>query len=110
MSSENNQARPESEPLLGRPGDVTQKAEEGLQWNLVTGTAVVAQAGTWILAALVWSAVFEAPFSFFSYHPVSLSAALVAMLSDKLSALEFSGCPHFHPSDSPPPTDFITEA
>lgn len=67
---EHNHAHAETEPLLGRPGDVTQKPSEGLQWNFVTGTAMIAQAGIWILAALVWSAVFEASFSFFSYHPV----------------------------------------
>jgi hypothetical protein len=70
MSSTNNHAGADTEPLLGRPGDVTQKSEEGLQWNIVTGTAMIAQAGIWILTALVWSAVFEANFSFFSYHPV----------------------------------------
>jgi hypothetical protein len=36
------------------------------------GTAVLAQAGIWILAALVWAAVFMADeIIFFSYHPVS---------------------------------------
>lgn len=89
---EQNPARDEEEPLLGRPGDVTQKPDEGFQWNIITGktssgkvdwrtsadrdlgTAAVAQAGTWILAALVWAAVFEADFSFFSYHPVRLTS------------------------------------
>jgi len=34
---ENNPARDEEEPLLGRPGDVTQQPEQGFQWNLLTG-------------------------------------------------------------------------
>ena len=51
---EHNTARSEEEPLLGRPGDATQKPEQGLQFNFITGTAVLAQAGIWILAALVW--------------------------------------------------------
>ena len=51
---EHNPARSEEEPLLGNPGDVTQKPEQGLQFNLITGTAILAQAGIWILAALVW--------------------------------------------------------
>lgn len=51
---EHNPARSEEEPLLGRPGDATQMPEQGLQFNFVTGTAIVAQAGAWILAALVW--------------------------------------------------------
>ena len=76
----------EDEPLLGRPGDASQTTD-GLQYNLVlgwwqiccdaeansiTGTAILAQAGIWILAALVWASVFMAPeFTFFCYHPVS---------------------------------------
>lgn len=32
-----NPARQEEEPLLGRPGDVTQKPEQGYHWNLLTG-------------------------------------------------------------------------
>jgi len=37
-TSERDLAREEQEPLLGRPGDVTQKPEQGFQWNIVTGT------------------------------------------------------------------------
>ena len=33
-----NPARDEEEPLLGRPGDVTQKPEQSLFANLITGT------------------------------------------------------------------------
>lgn len=69
--STQERAGADTEPLLGRPGDVTQRHDEGFQWNILTGTAAVAQAGIWILAALVWSAVFEAKFMFFSVHPVS---------------------------------------
>lgn len=35
---EQNPALQEEEPLLGRPGDVTQRPGQGLQFNLVTGT------------------------------------------------------------------------
>lgn len=35
---EQNPALEEDEPLLGRPGDVTQRPGQGLQFNLVTGT------------------------------------------------------------------------
>jgi hypothetical protein len=35
---EQNPALQESEPLLGRPGDATQKPGQGLQFNLFTGT------------------------------------------------------------------------
>lgn len=68
---EQDPARREEEPLLGRPGDATQLPEQGLQFNFITGTgrtsmdgvpttvltqntAILAQAGAWILAALVW--------------------------------------------------------
>jgi hypothetical protein len=76
----------EDEPLLGRPGDASQTSD-GLQYNWVLGwyqirreteansyigTAILAQGGIWILAALVWASVFMASeFVFFSYHPVS---------------------------------------
>jgi len=67
----------EDEPLLGRPGDVTQSAH-GLQYNFVLGTAILAQAGIWILVALVWAAIFMAPeLIFFSYHPLVNSAGIL---------------------------------
>lgn len=36
-----------------------------------TGTGVVAQAGAWIIAAIVWGAVFSNDLMLFSAHPVS---------------------------------------
>ncbi|KAI1630015.1 hypothetical protein EDD37DRAFT_77786 [Exophiala viscosa] len=81
---EQNPALAEEEPLLGRPGDATQKPDQGLQYNLVTGTAILAQAGAWILAALVWAAVFEHPFIFFSYHPLLNSAATLLLVQGAL--------------------------
>ena len=60
------------EPLLGGPGAVTQKDESGIQYNVLTGemlcsiipewaeltdiatgTAAIAQAGIWVVSALV---------------------------------------------------------
>ena len=35
-----NLARDEEEPLLGRPGDATQKPEQSLFANLITGTFI----------------------------------------------------------------------
>ncbi|KIW10591.1 hypothetical protein PV08_11555 [Exophiala spinifera] len=81
---EENPALQEEEPLLGRPGDVTQKPGQGLQFNLVTGTAILAQAGIWILAALVWAAIFENNFIFFSYHPLLNSAATLLFVQGTL--------------------------
>lgn len=56
--------------------DAETKEMEWLVDKRTPGTATIAQAGTWILAALVWAAVFEADFSFFSYHPVRLAETL----------------------------------
>lgn len=67
----------EEEPLLGRPGDVQQEEGKGIQFNLVIGTAIVAQAGIWILAALVWSGILMQPLIFFSAHPLLNSSGLV---------------------------------
>ena len=40
--------------------------------TLMAGTGVVAQAGAWILAAIVWGAVFSNDLILFSAHPVGL--------------------------------------
>jgi len=81
---EQNPALQEEEPLLGRPGDVTQRPGQGLQFNFVTGTAILAQAGIWILTALVWAAIFEHDFIFFSYHPLLNSAATLLLVQGVL--------------------------
>jgi hypothetical protein len=92
---QDNAAAREDEPLLGGPGDATQRPSEGLQWNFIKGTgmyqylslscrdhanakaAVLAQAGIVILTALVWAAVFEHEVIFFSYHPLLNSLAVL---------------------------------
>jgi hypothetical protein len=97
-----NTAREEDEPLLGRPGDVTQHSGQGLQMNFVTGTgrdllrdstaptrtnyspAILAQAGILILTALVWAAIFTNEVIFFSYHPLLNSAALLLLIQGLL--------------------------
>lgn len=76
---EQNHAASEEEPLLGRPGDATQTSH-GLQYNFVIGTAIIAQAGIWILTALVWASVFMADqVIFFSYHPLVNSAGILLL-------------------------------
>jgi len=35
---ERNPTLDEDEPLLGRPGDATQRPDQGLHWNFVLGT------------------------------------------------------------------------
>jgi hypothetical protein len=81
----------EEEPLLGGRGDASQVEGESLRYNLwigmcchlelegkcranicgCVGTAPIAQAGIWILAAIVWGAIFSKKLIFFSAHPVS---------------------------------------
>jgi hypothetical protein len=78
----------EEEPLLGRRGDASQIEGQPLWWNLwigmctngkgsgiglmgAIGTAPIAQAGIWILAAIVWGAILSKKLIFFSAHPVS---------------------------------------
>ncbi|KIV95151.1 hypothetical protein PV10_02833 [Exophiala mesophila] len=81
---ESNPALEEQEPLLGRPGDATQLQGQRLPWNLVTGTAILAQAGIWILTALVWASVLENDIIFFSYHPLLNSAAVLLLVQATL--------------------------
>ncbi|KAI4285316.1 MAG: hypothetical protein L6R38_000740 [Xanthoria sp. 2 TBL-2021] len=72
-----NQGRGEQEPLLGRAGDASQQEDQGLQFNFVIGTAVIAQVGIWILAATVWASVFVQPLMLFSAHPLLNSAGIL---------------------------------
>ncbi|RPA98463.1 hypothetical protein L873DRAFT_1027183 [Choiromyces venosus 120613-1] len=71
----------EQEPLLGRPGDVTQREGENLLHNLVAGTAPLAQVGGFILVALVWGTVFTHKILIpFSFHPLLNSLAILFAL------------------------------
>ncbi|KAL1310775.1 hypothetical protein AAFC00_001022 [Neodothiora populina] len=67
----------EEEPLLGHQGDAQQKEGRPLYYNFILGTGVVAQAGAWILAAIVWGSVFSNDLMLFSAHPLLNSAAIL---------------------------------
>jgi len=67
----------EDEPLLGRPGDVSQTDEEPIVKNLITGTAPIAQLGGILLFGLVWGAIFTHKRILFSVHPLLNAAAIV---------------------------------
>ncbi|KAK7513124.1 eukaryotic cytochrome b561-domain-containing protein [Phyllosticta citriasiana] len=69
----------EDEPLLGRAGDASQQQGKPLPWNLVLGTGTVAQAGIWILTAIVWSAIFSHDLILFSAHPLLNSAGILLL-------------------------------
>jgi len=74
----------EQEPLLGSAGDASQQDGQPIYRNFVIGTGVVAQAGIWILAAVVWSAVFSHPLILFSAHPLLNSAGLLLITQGAL--------------------------
>ena len=64
------------EPLLGQPGDQAQEKDKPMPYNLITGTAILSQAGILILAATVFAAVFTHAFIWpFSMHPLLNSVA-----------------------------------
>jgi len=67
----------EEEPLLGDRGDASLPEGKPLYHNFVLGTGVVAQAGAWIIAAIVWGAVFSNDLMLFSAHPLLNSAAFL---------------------------------
>ncbi|MCJ1297763.1 hypothetical protein MMC08_000551 [Hypocenomyce scalaris] len=71
------EGRGDEEPLLGRAGDASQQEGRGIQFNPVIGTAILAQAGIWILAATVWASIFIHPLMLFSAHPLLNSAGLL---------------------------------
>ncbi|KAI4208519.1 MAG: hypothetical protein LQ346_000029 [Caloplaca aetnensis] len=77
MPERPNDGQGEDEPLLGRAGDASQQEDQGLQFNFVIGTAVIAQIGIWILAATIWASVFVQPLILFSAHPLLNSAGIL---------------------------------
>lgn len=70
---------PETEPLLGRPGDATQAPSGPLIANLWLGTGWIALAGSLLLVAVVWAGVFLHPplLGLVSPHPLLQSSGLL---------------------------------
>jgi len=66
----------EQEPLLGRVGDASQQADKPMYYNLVLGTAIIAQAGVWLLAGVIWGSVLSKKINLFAAHPVCFAALL----------------------------------
>lgn len=58
-----------------------------MPFNLVLGTAFIAQIGIWILAALVWAGIFTHPLILFSAHPL-LNSAGVLLLTQGILVLQ----------------------
>jgi hypothetical protein len=67
----------EDEPLLGPPGGASQQDGKSLFYNLIIGTAVIAQVGVVLLTASVWASVFISDLILFSAHPLLNSAGLL---------------------------------
>jgi len=120
------QGRGEDEPLLGRAGDASQQDGKGIQFNFVlgtpqprllrcpsltssTGTAIIAQAGIWIvrpdpfltrqaaanerpdqLTATIWASVFLHPLMLFSAHPVRRPSSIFSFSPQHLRLTLFN--------------------
>lgn len=69
----------EDEPLLGRAGDASQQDGRPLYYNLIIGTAVIAQAGIVLLTASIWASIFLHDLILFSAHPLLNSSALLIL-------------------------------
>jgi len=79
IDHEENNDLGEDEPLLGRVGDASQPDGRPLYYNLVIGTAVVAQAGIILLTAHIWASIFLKPLILFSAHPLLNSGGLLVL-------------------------------
>lgn len=71
----------ESEPLLGRPGDATQKPDAPMMSNFVLGTGWIAQAGAILLVGVIWSSVLtHQTHALVSPHPLLQSLGVYTVL------------------------------
>ncbi|PHH71374.1 hypothetical protein CDD80_5315 [Ophiocordyceps camponoti-rufipedis] len=75
----------DTEPLLGRPGDVIQRRDTSFPQNFVMGTASLAQLGAVLGLILVWASVFNKPLIIFSAHPLLQSLAVFTLIQSVLS-------------------------
>ncbi|PFH61656.1 hypothetical protein XA68_16745 [Ophiocordyceps unilateralis] len=75
----------DTEPLLGRPGDVIQRRNTPFARNLIMGTASLAQLGAILMLVLVWASVLNKPLILFSAHPLLQSLAVFVLIQSVLS-------------------------
>ncbi|KAJ6028267.1 hypothetical protein N7540_003843 [Penicillium herquei] len=68
---------PETQPLLGHSSNETETEDGYLLWNLVSGTASIAQLGIWVFAALVWFNILSQPIILFTAHPLLAISGLL---------------------------------
>ncbi|KAI0200602.1 eukaryotic cytochrome b561-domain-containing protein [Astrocystis sublimbata] len=74
----------DTEPLLGRPGDASQRDEAPILKNLILGTGGIAEAAALLLVASVWASVFLSPLILFSVHPLAQSFGVLVLLQSIL--------------------------
>lgn len=71
----------ESEPLLGRPGDATQKRDDPIINNFILGTGWIAQVGALFLVGVIWSSVLtHQTHSLVSPHPLLQSLGVYTVI------------------------------
>jgi hypothetical protein len=71
----------ESEPLLGRPGDATQKPDAPMINNFFLGTGWIAQVGAVFLVGVIWSSVLtHQTHALVSPHPLLQSLGVYTVL------------------------------
>jgi len=69
----------EEEPLLGHAGDASQPEGKAIYYNVLIGTAVIAQVGLILLVASVWASVFLSDLILFSAHPLLNSGGIFVL-------------------------------
>ncbi|KAI1438680.1 eukaryotic cytochrome b561-domain-containing protein [Xylaria sp. CBS 124048] len=74
----------DTEPLLGRPGDASQRDDAPIIKNLVLGTGILAEGAAVLLVASVWASVFLNPLILFSVHPLAQSLGVLVLLQSIL--------------------------
>ncbi|KAI1630548.1 eukaryotic cytochrome b561-domain-containing protein [Biscogniauxia mediterranea] len=74
----------DTEPLLGRPGDVSQAPEAPIVKNLIIGTGVIAEGAGLLLFASIWAVVFLNPLILFSVHPLAQSTGILVLIQSIL--------------------------
>jgi len=67
----------EEEPLLGGAGGVGLAEGQSLAFNLIQGTAALAQVGVLVFVAVVWASVFSHPMIIFDGHPIANSLGIL---------------------------------
>lgn len=71
----------DTEPLLGRPGDASQRDSAPIAKNLIIGTGIIAEGAAVLLVASVWAAVFlHQPLILFSGHPLAQSLGMLVLV------------------------------